>query len=1477
MMFLAQADNAGKNSMWDTWDGVKFYVRPYDMDTQCGLNNRGLYVIPPSAEINPQQSPRIIRITANTVNGTVSNYDESSKWLNDSNHARYSTYTTSTSRFWNLFYNIFKSDINKMYAKLRSCGVYSKDYVIKFFKNITSNIIGESFYNYDMRSKYLSRADDTKYNANVDFLPLIMGNRIDQFTDWLSKRIIFCDTYFNYQNDNDINNLNTVGTFRTNATGKSIGISVYSPMYIKVTTGSDSNELTTFIDTDSCFYDSMGVKHNGIKFLLPLEANDKENHIYGLGNIRNIEYINTLDPTELTIGNARKLTDLDVSNCSALTILNLENAKYLRNLKIIGCTRLTSTINLKNAQNLETFRMENSSVSSVTLCPGSPLDEFVTVNTGIKTMEFNGLRKLRKINIGDTANESNNIKDLSVIGCPLITSLDLTHYRSLETLTIQNCDSLHSIFVNGLDTIKNLNITGCKKLRIFNASNSSSEYLSKFDISSIPSIEILDITESKPTNGVKIKVASNNRLKYLYANNSTLSRICVGQEDLDKNDGLLNMINLTNITTLCISNCVNIKQINNLNMNLKYATNADHDYNLFYGCQQLESINNSSIHTGTIFKSSSTSLFFNSLFYNCKKIKDISTFRIINDMSNNINTTLNYSLAYAKTSKDILKTVIDYTRIPEFEKCTENFETIKSKINSNKYLNQKYFVKDNAPLINYTEFTGFVKNNSNPISTIISNINLFNNDRLDKSLYIKINYGRNVSVTKDQLIKNNQYISINKINCIQAQSISSIKVSEYYIYDVVCVYDTSNIKFYYNNGSNWVEINASNGFFESNEDRTEKYRLLNISNNDDINKTIYTIKNYSNTATSTAWFLYCAAELINSDKYAINGNEQDGYIFDGLTKVSNIKGMFYNAKMLTSIGGENNNKAFISYNEMNKLGEKASSVEAQRMFDSSNIQYLDYRSFVGSDGTIKIKITNADDMFRGATSFKGFIDSDNNSEYKYYISKNNDKISILPTTLTSTVRMFRNTSIECKENDVNGLLSGLEKVTNIAYMFADCPYIYSIANKPFKDLIKCENISGVFSNCKKLNIYNGNNVKFGMLLPYDENGFISGIDPFTLFDNTQQYPNILHAGGLFSNCESLTGHIYSGIFSTNIDGNKGAFNIINIGKDENSVKLVESDGCENTEGGAFYNTKINSYDVEFIQNLHNLTNVSALFAHAINGVIQMYSTDSYDIDSRYLALSGYYLDKEYHPGIYQDMFKYGDENYLPIENASSMFAGNKLLYLPEDFYSPIVEKYLKEDNKTTLLAIKLAEINDFNNTDTKINYPDPSSEILSSLFDGLSELKDASNMFAGTSIYYNPYNIKGSSSTNAVFSTKYEKLRMKDGIYIGNDLFKGLSELTDIRYMFAESVYSTHNNNQSAYIDDSLLKDCVNLKYVKGLFKNNILQKELPSVSIFNSCRNTLIDASEIFDGCINLSGEFDIGNNVPLVAYTNMLNDIKN
>jgi hypothetical protein len=57
MMMFTQVDNAGKNAMFDTWGDGKLYPRPYDMDTQMGLDNSGYDRIGADAELNRVLSP----------------------------------------------------------------------------------------------------------------------------------------------------------------------------------------------------------------------------------------------------------------------------------------------------------------------------------------------------------------------------------------------------------------------------------------------------------------------------------------------------------------------------------------------------------------------------------------------------------------------------------------------------------------------------------------------------------------------------------------------------------------------------------------------------------------------------------------------------------------------------------------------------------------------------------------------------------------------------------------------------------------------------------------------------------------------------------------------------------------------------------------------------------------------------------------------------------------------------------------------------------------------------------------------------------------------------------------------------------------------------------------------------------------------------------------------------------------------------
>jgi hypothetical protein len=56
LMIFGQTDNLGKNAMFDTWDGEHWYPRPYDLDSQAGLDNNGNDNVATFVEIKPEFS-----------------------------------------------------------------------------------------------------------------------------------------------------------------------------------------------------------------------------------------------------------------------------------------------------------------------------------------------------------------------------------------------------------------------------------------------------------------------------------------------------------------------------------------------------------------------------------------------------------------------------------------------------------------------------------------------------------------------------------------------------------------------------------------------------------------------------------------------------------------------------------------------------------------------------------------------------------------------------------------------------------------------------------------------------------------------------------------------------------------------------------------------------------------------------------------------------------------------------------------------------------------------------------------------------------------------------------------------------------------------------------------------------------------------------------------------------------------------------
>ena len=140
MLIFTQVDNAGKNAMFDSWDSGLIYPRPYDMDTQMGLDNVGIDWMPPSAELFTSEYG-----TDNSgLSATVDWRYQGEGRNKDPNEFRLTSYNTRNSRLWGFISKYYAADISSLYADLREDSTYDTDTICSFVNKLTSDLISES-------------------------------------------------------------------------------------------------------------------------------------------------------------------------------------------------------------------------------------------------------------------------------------------------------------------------------------------------------------------------------------------------------------------------------------------------------------------------------------------------------------------------------------------------------------------------------------------------------------------------------------------------------------------------------------------------------------------------------------------------------------------------------------------------------------------------------------------------------------------------------------------------------------------------------------------------------------------------------------------------------------------------------------------------------------------------------------------------------------------------------------------------------------------------------------------------------------------------------------------------------------------------------------------------------------------------------------------------------------------------------------
>ena len=336
-------DSRAKNMFLTTFDGEHWFPIPYDMDTAIGINNEGSL----SFEYD------------------LEDYDPASYDTGDQS----SVFNCGDSALWVNFYKVFKSDVDAMYATLRSGTKFNYDYINNKMRAHQSQW-PIAIYNEDEYNKYIGSFID----KGEDYLEMLQGDKQSQRDWWMFNGFKYRDSKY----------------FTADATANFITLRLYASGEISITPYQHLHPRIKYGSAVAMYSEDNGrVKRNQTVTLAnPIadaEINDLETYIYSADRIANIGDLSPLkvglanfsaatklqeiilgsaatgyqNPNlkTLTVGNNELLTLVNVTNCNSedFTSLDLSGCHGLETLLAEG-TKLTG-VNLPNGGHLKTLKL----------------------------------------------------------------------------------------------------------------------------------------------------------------------------------------------------------------------------------------------------------------------------------------------------------------------------------------------------------------------------------------------------------------------------------------------------------------------------------------------------------------------------------------------------------------------------------------------------------------------------------------------------------------------------------------------------------------------------------------------------------------------------------------------------------------------------------------------------------------------------------------------------------------------------------------------------------------------------------------------------------------------------------------------------------------------------------------------------------------------------------------------------------------
>ena len=173
--------------------------------------------------------------------------------------------------------------------------------IISYYENI-ANTIGQSFYNQDARIKYIEVMDG-------QWIHLCNGSRLEHCKRWVSERITYMDSKFNY------GDWLLSSTIRSNVTGEvTLSVKTFSPQWVEISfSDSATGTVKKWCDKDK-WYEFTNEITNAV---------DNNITVRGVTNIMYLQGLESLNVSSLLVSNAKNLCEIDIHGSRRIQRLEL--------------------------------------------------------------------------------------------------------------------------------------------------------------------------------------------------------------------------------------------------------------------------------------------------------------------------------------------------------------------------------------------------------------------------------------------------------------------------------------------------------------------------------------------------------------------------------------------------------------------------------------------------------------------------------------------------------------------------------------------------------------------------------------------------------------------------------------------------------------------------------------------------------------------------------------------------------------------------------------------------------------------------------------------------------------------------------------------------------------------------------------------------------------------------------------------------